>query len=292
MADTPADGDVFAVSRLHDPALIRTFLNGPEDMDRARYAYMIGDLSAPYWEQAAFYGAFAPAADLRAVLLYYQPITPPPVISAGDAAAIAAIWPQVLADFDPRRLVYHAQTEHLPVIARFFAMPAPMAMWRMAITRPALAMPTADSAGQTRRLTAQDVADVQALFDSGAAADFMDGRPHVTPALLEGAPFFGHFHADQLLAIAGTHIVSPAEKLGSVGYVFTHPAARGHGYAQLVTAAVTRELFAAGLNLVTLNVKQENAPAVRAYERIGYRRDSALWEGIAIRHDPAPFNDE
>jgi RimJ/RimL family protein N-acetyltransferase len=272
---------VFHVIRLTDPAIIRAFLTRNGAGDRARYAYMLGDLNRPYWENAAFYGAFDSQSVLQSVLLYYRTITIPPVISAGDPDGILAIWAVIVEDFKPITVVYHAQPEHMTAVQHFFTTPDPMQMWRMAITPNQLnpAIPLSN----TRRLTSADTEAMQGLFNSGAPEEFMDGPPHITPELFASAPFLGAFRASELVAVAGTHIVSPQEKLGAVGYVFTHPAARGQGYATQVTAAVTRALFTTGIDLVVLNVKQVNTPAIRAYERIGYNRQSPLMEGVARR---------
>jgi len=275
---------MFRVIRLTDPAVIRTFLTMNGADDRARYAYMIGDLSSPYWDQAIFYGALDDQDVLRAVLLYYEPITPPPVISAGDPDGILAIWPVIVQAFAPPIIVYHAQPNHMAAVQRFFATPDPLPMWRMAISPDRLN--TKILLSTTRRLIGTDAETVQALFDNGSPDEFMDGPPHIVPAMLDNVPFFGTFavgQPDQLVAVAGTHILSPVEGLGAVGYVFTAPAARGHGYATQATAAVTQALFASGLDLVVLNVKQSNLPAIRAYERVGYVRQSPLFEGKAYR---------
>ncbi len=275
---------MFRVTRLTDPSLIRAFLTANGAGERARYAYMIGDLNVPYWDQSRFYGAFDGQDTLQSVLLYYEGVIErPPVITAGDANGINACWSALLADFDLRTVVYHAQSAHLAVVQRYFTAADPMAMWRMAITPDQLNTKSIGKIDSARRLTGSDARVAQSLFDSGSAADFMDGRPHVSSDLLAGVPFYGAFAAGQPVAIAGTHILSVPERLGAVGYVFTHPAARGQGYAAAVTAAITRSLFEAGLDLVVLNVKQNNTPAIRAYERVGYVHQSPLYEGVAYR---------
>ena len=147
---------MFYVTRLTDPTTIRAFLTMNSAEDRARYAYMIGDLNAPYWDKAAFYGAFDDQSELQAVLLYYTPFPTPPVISAGDPDAIGAIWAAVMADFNPQTVMYHAQPEHMTAVQRFFAAPDPIPMWRMAITADQLN--SAIVLSNTRRLIGTDTA--------------------------------------------------------------------------------------------------------------------------------------
>lgn len=56
-----------------------------------------------------------------------------------------------------------------------------------------------------------------------------------------------------------------------IGGTYVPPAARGRGIATAATAEVTRRLLAEGPR-VTLHVNEANTPAVRVYERAGYRR--------------------
>jgi len=281
---------LFQIVPIADPAIVRAFLS----IDRSRHAYMVGDLSAPYWSPALFYGAFDTSrpteAALRAVVLIYTPITPPPMISAGEPEAVAAIFATLIARGLVTRVMYHTLPEHQSALETHFALDSPAtSMWRMAITR-AQFQPSIPVSASIRRLTGADAAAVQAVFDSGYPAEFMDGRPHITADLLNNGVFYGSFsamtinqHEPLLAAIAGTHIVAVAERIATVGYVFTRPDQRGRGHATLATAAVTLALFETGIDLVVLNVKQDNPPAIRAYERIGYVRHNALFEGFAER---------
>ena len=61
-----------------------------------------------------------------------------------------------------------------------------------------------------------------------------------------------------------------------VGGVFTEPAHRGKGYAARAIATWARGLFEGGLGMLALHVNAANTPALRAYERVGFRRHSML----------------
>lgn len=56
-----------------------------------------------------------------------------------------------------------------------------------------------------------------------------------------------------------------------VGDVYTNPRYGSRGYAKVVTSAVTGEGLVSGA-IALLQVREDNAPAVRVYERLGYRR--------------------
>ena len=79
----------------------------------------------------------------------------------------------------------------------------------------------------------------------------------------------------QLVAAAGTHVVSPGARLAVVGNVLTHIDYRGRGFATAVTGAVTAELLRT-CDQVVLNVRSDNPPALNAYRRLGYARARPL----------------
>ena len=109
------------------------------------------------------------------------------------------------------------------------------------------------------------------------------------PAQVEEGAFYGVLADGQLIAAAGTHLVSPAYGVAAVGNVFTHPAHRGRGYGTAMTSAVVAELLQRDLRDVILNVGQDNAGAIRIYERLGFECYCPFLEGPASKH-PASSN--
>lgn len=69
-----------------------------------------------------------------------------------------------------------------------------------------------------------------------------------------------------------------------VNMVYTRPNARARGYAASLVAAVSRKLLASGAHKhCFIIVDAENAPALKIYERLGYRRVS---ESLEMRRQP------
>lgn len=82
-------------------------------------------------------------------------------------------------------------------------------------------------------------------------------------------PLYGVFENDQLVSYAGSFIQLP--QLWMIGGVYTAPEKRNMGYALAATSAVTQEaLKQAGV--AALFVRSDNYPAIRIYEKIGYRK--------------------
>ncbi len=130
------------------------------------------------------------------------------------------------------------------------------------------------------RLSGLDVRRINGLYSSDGAPSFY------APEHIDTGIYFGVFVEGNLVSIAGTHVVSPQERVAVVGNVFSHPAARGRGYATATTSAVTEGLLEM-CDTVVLTVDPKNTPAVASYRRLGYEEKCALVEASGVRRDPA-----
>lgn len=89
--------------------------------------------------------------------------------------------------------------------------------------------------------------------------------------------YFGIFQENRLVAVTGERM--RMHELTEISAVVTHPAFTGRGYAQqLVTHTVNKNL-SEGL-LTFLHVRDDNAHAIRLYEKIGFRarRRISFWK--------------
>jgi predicted GNAT family acetyltransferase len=111
----------------------------------------------------------------------------------------------------------------------------------------------------------------------------LGGGDAFTPAQLEQGVFYGIEVDDRIVAVAGTHLVSPEYCVAAVGNVFTHPTHRGQGHATATTSAVISALLRVGIQDIVLNVSQTNVAAVHLYERLGFERYCPFLEGSAER---------
>ncbi len=86
--------------------------------------------------------------------------------------------------------------------------------------------------------------------------------------LLKTFRYYGSFHRDKLVSIACSYLRLP--EVWVIGDVFTHPDYRGLGYGKIVTSAITRDSITSGAKAF-LHVREDNKPAIRIYEKLGYR---------------------
>ncbi len=262
--------DAYAVEELTDRALIRRAL----ETRRAYAAYAIGQLDDRYFDLVSCYQAKGTTG--QALLLFSSAGLGHAVFAMGDSGALAAILRLYQG---PRHNYATCQPEHLQAFRRFFSFAQEQSMLRMAVTAESFQPIGAAPAGTiVRRLRPSDVRSLNALYSA-------DGMPAYYSAthLREGV-YFGVYEYGRLVSVAGTHVVSEQWSIAVVGNVFTHPLHRGHGYAELATGATTAELLQHSRDVV-LTVDPENAPAVRAYRRLGYHEECRLIEAAVVRKD-------
>ncbi|MFP5502759.1 MAG: GNAT family N-acetyltransferase, partial [Candidatus Sericytochromatia bacterium] len=94
------------------------------------------------------------------------------------------------------------------------------------------------------------------------------------PVQFETGPYVVAEEDGEVVAAAGTHFRYAA--LAQLGNVFTAPTHRGRGLARRVTAGVCEALVAMGTPTISLFVAEDNAPAWRVYESLGFTRRRML----------------
>lgn len=261
--------EAYLVRALTDAAAIRARL----EPGRAYAAYALGQLGPRLFPLVACFAARGRGGE--ALVLYSRGGLGDAVFMAGDAEALDAI---LSLHQGPKHNFATFRPQHLPVVERYFRVAGPQPMMRMAVDRERLqpVRPMFSPGVTVRRLLAADARHVNRLYNSEGQPTFYSSG-HIDQGMYHGV-----FEDRRLVAVAGTHVISPEEGVAVVGNVFTHPARRGLGFGTLVTGATTEALLAVCRDVV-LTVDPENIPAVRAYQRLGYREDSRLVEASVTR---------
>jgi ribosomal protein S18 acetylase RimI-like enzyme len=112
-----------------------------------------------------------------------------------------------------------------------------------------------------RRLRDADLAAMGELAHDAGLTVWHERAPALGPA-------FGCFYDGRLVAMAATHFTS-ADVI-EIGHIATHPEYRRRGYASACTAALARAALVLAPR-VFLMVMADNAPALAAYKRLGFR---------------------
>ena len=134
--------------------------------------------------------------------------------------------------------------------------------------------PNDSRAADMRPLTAADVPAMVELATLTEPGPFQQRT-------IELGRFFGIFHGDRLMAMAGQRLSLPG--FVEVSAVCTHPEARGHGYAPALMSRVMEEIRAQD-RTPFLHSFSDNARAIAVYRSLGfvYRRSFQL---AVLRND-------
>jgi ribosomal protein S18 acetylase RimI-like enzyme len=81
------------------------------------------------------------------------------------------------------------------------------------------------------------------------------------------------------VAVAGSHVFSPALGVCAIGNVYTRRDRRRRGLGARVTSAVVQHAIDREIPTIVLNVSQENDGARRVYESLGFRCYCEFFEG-------------
>ena len=130
-----------------------------------------------------------------------------------------------------------------------------------------------------KRLTDADVEALTCLYADGEATG--ESPDFFYDSMVTDGVFFGVYERDELIAVTGTHLVSRDEGAAAIGNVYVRRDRRGRGLSRLTTAAVLNELH--GIETIGLNVRADNAAAIRVYESLGFVTHCPFIEAIATR---------
>ena len=187
---------------------------------------------------------------------------------ADGVSAILGIHP------GPMRTFATTRPAHVDVLRRTHTLATARTMCRLHVTREAFA-PVA-TGPHVVPLRGIHVRTLNRLYSTEGASTAYQAH-HI-----DAGCYFGVVSGERLVAVAGTHAISPRYGVAVVGNVFTHPGHRGRGYATLATSAVTAALLEPCPDVV-LSVDPSNLPALRAYRQLGYVDAGEIVEAAARR---------
>jgi ribosomal protein S18 acetylase RimI-like enzyme len=236
--------------------------------DRRYAAYALGDLDSVGQAHCSWGIAYDPAGVPTALAMHHDGLVPQPLFLMGDPVGCRAVLTSVIK---PRDAFFQSTAALDAGVEDLYELERPTALLRMVVD----AGTFVPYAGAAERLTAADIDDLNRLYQLGFRAGFAQ-------AILEDAVYFGVRIRGRLVSAAGTHVINRREGIAVVGNVMTHADFRGHDFAKMVTGAVTAELLDQ-LPDVALNVHADNAPAIAAYSRLGYREHCRLTERLGRR---------
>ncbi|MEM9609259.1 MAG: GNAT family N-acetyltransferase [Actinomycetota bacterium] len=235
-----------------DPGELEAFFSDR----RAAHIYALVDLEPPFWEGSSWFrrdeavvGVVAlPDGDGLAVY----------AVSTKDAEGSIELLCQLASELPAGQLITGptGMDEALRAV-RPVAPLGPHVRYEMA--GPSAAAAAADVVA----LGPADLPAIEALYATEPGAAFF------LPHMLDDETFVGAHEGGELIAVAGTHVVSERQGVAAIGGVLTRSDRRGRGLGRAVTAGVVERL-AGRVEVIGLNVHADNRPARAVYEALGF----------------------
>lgn len=253
--------------RIDDPSAIRTIL----ELDRPWAVYALGDLSPGFAEYCEW---FALQDQPPALVLLYRRFDPPVLFAQGSPDGLACLMHEIVTP----TIYLSVRPDAWAVMQGHYRPVELRPMWRMLVDSQTF---RAAALGDASPLGERDIGAITGLYadglERGESPDFFD------PSMVQQGIFWGAWEGDDLVAVAGTHLIGPSQGVCAIGNVYTRHDRRGCGLGARVTSAVVADAFRRNLPTVVLNVNQRNVAAIRVYERLGFRCYCGFLEGLAVR---------
>ena len=236
------------------------------ETDRNWSAYALADLDPEFNEFSTW------LLDHDSLILIYRGLNPPVLFVMGQPEGVEKLFTLV----PPGRYTYTLLGYCRAMIQDRLKIETENHMWRMAL-KPA-EFPGTHNEGVVK-LGMDDLDDIYRL-----TSDHADQPDSFAPVQLQTGIFYGLYNGDELISMAGTHILSHWASVVAIGNVFTKPDERVKGFATRVTAAVVRDSMEQGIDTIILNVGMDNAPALACYQKLGFWPYCGYYEGTGTLH--------
>lgn len=244
---------------VHDKATITKFMM----RDPLANVLALGDLDDFFWPSTVWYGWEENEQLIDIALLYVGAGLPVLLCFADEQKVHTAAFCAALQTVMPSAVYTHLY----PGVDQFFAEQYRFVPHgrhhKMTLAHPELA--AGHDTRNVKLLTLNDLPALNSLFDTAYPGNFFD------PRMLETEMYYGIWEGEQLVSAAGIHVYSEAYDVACIGNVTTHPEYRNRGLAKKVLTGLI-EAMQKKITHITLNVKADNLPAIRAYQKLGFTR--------------------
>jgi GNAT superfamily N-acetyltransferase len=240
---------------LHDKETIHRFLAHHP----AHYLYLIGDLDDFFWPHTQWFAGEREGKIQALALLYLGPGLPTLLaFHDGDPEDARALL-RAVRPYLPRVFLAHLSSGLMEVFGQEQVIQYYGHNHKMALKQPP---PPVDDP-HIQVLSPQDLPAAEQLLAAAYPDNWFD------PRMLNTGRYLGYFEQERLLGIAGVHVCSATYRVAALGNVATHPDARRCGIARKLVAQLCAVL-APETDHIGLNVRAENAAAIRMYEQLGF----------------------
>lgn len=240
--------------------------------DPVLYSYHIGDLDDFYFEHCQWAVTYGKEPFIKETALIYYGLDTPSVLAFGQTEAFGPFLENLL-DILPGKFFAHYQKQWLDILKLRYTQQPLGTHLKMRLDSPERLREYSANEPSIVRLEGVHEKELRELYARSYPGNYFD------PHMLASNRYLGWFEKNRLAAVAGVHVHSDEYEVAVLGNITTDPDYRGKGLATRLTGALSREL-SDEKKLVCLNVKIDNVPAIKCYERLGFVRAHEYEEGL------------
>jgi predicted GNAT family acetyltransferase len=253
------------IKQIHNKNELFSFFS----QDYSLYGYHIGDLDDFYFKNCIWYGLFS-NNQLIDVILQYSALQTPSLLIFGQPKNISLMIEELTPKL-PRKFFCHYFIDYESKLMESYNRKYLGRHIKMKQTRKIKI--TGINQNNIRSLTLNDEKIVKDFYDSHYPENYFDSR------MLETQKYFGYFINDDLISVAGIHVYSPVYNVTVLGNIATNKNYRNKGYAsKLINKLVS--VLQNEVEFIGLNVKKDNFPAIKIYEKIGFIQTNEYEEAL------------
>ncbi len=227
---------------------------------RAAHIYSLCDLEEPYWSHSRWYRR----GDATVGIVGNEPgeVLTACAVSTADPDGSSQLLAELAINISCS-LVITGATGMAKALATHRPVEWVTSEFRYRLDTP----PKQRAADCVVALDESHLDEIESLYASESGAAFF------LPSMVQNESFVGVWDDSdsELVAVAGTHLISDAKKVAAIGAVFVRPDYRGRGLGEQVTLGVL-DRVSGRVDTIGLNSTRENHVARKIYEGLGFVR--------------------
>lgn len=232
------------------------------------HIYSLGDLDEFFWPLTEYYGE-EHAGKVERVLTLYKGGTSPTLLALGSKEDLSHQDLKTILPYLPESFEAHLSPDLESTFYPTHEIVSHGAHYKMGLAKTEKLI--AISTQAVTALNPNHLKEIQNLYQTSYPENWFD------PRMLQTGQYFGVWQENKLVSIAGVHVYSPSYRAAALGNITTHPDFRNQGLGKQVTTALCRSLLQK-VDVIGLNVKSSNQPAISCYEKLGFEVKAAYNE--------------
>lgn len=229
--------------------------------DEVLFSYHLGDLDDFFFPDCQWLVSYGDRAHIEEAILLYTGGDTPSLLAFGVTDKLNDLLTEAV-DLLPPAFYCHFHARSREILGTAYAEKKLGTFVKMKLSS---FTSTQSSNHDIIRLDEKHEDRLRKLYSSSYPGNYF------TPRMLKTGKYFGIIESGEIVAVAGVHVYSPEYKIAVLGNIVTSVEQRGQGLGSSVTARLVEELVSENL-LVCLNVKADNVPAIKCYQRLGFEK--------------------